>query len=191
MLGLLAWFKALSVAGKASVLVASAISVGTVAAATSNPQAPPPAQQAVAAPVITQETVTTTEEIPYTTSYVDNATLAKGSTKITTQGVNGVRTYTYEVTYADKVETSRKETSNVVTTQPINQVVAVGTYEAPPQPSCPSGTYVNSAGNTVCSPYSSSSAPAGATAECVDGTYSFSQSRRGTCSHHGGVATWL
>jgi len=37
----------------------------------------------------------------------------------------------------------------------------------------------------------SASAPAGATAECRDGTYSFSQSRRGTCSHHGGVAQWL
>ncbi len=33
--------------------------------------------------------------------------------------------------------------------------------------------------------------PAGATAICVDGTYSFSQHRRGTCSHHGGVRTWL
>ena len=36
-----------------------------------------------------------------------------------------------------------------------------------------------------------SSAPPGATALCRDGTYSFSKSRRGTCSHHGGVAKWL
>jgi hypothetical protein len=35
------------------------------------------------------------------------------------------------------------------------------------------------------------STPAGATAECRDGTYSFSQHRSGTCSHHGGVARWL
>jgi hypothetical protein len=34
-------------------------------------------------------------------------------------------------------------------------------------------------------------APAGASAQCRDGTYSFSRSRRGTCSHHGGVARWL
>jgi hypothetical protein len=33
--------------------------------------------------------------------------------------------------------------------------------------------------------------PTGATARCNDGTYSFSQHRSGTCSHHGGVATWL
>jgi hypothetical protein len=33
--------------------------------------------------------------------------------------------------------------------------------------------------------------PPGATARCSDGTYSFSQTHSGTCSHHGGVATWL
>ena len=36
-----------------------------------------------------------------------------------------------------------------------------------------------------------SGVPAGATAQCRDGSYSFSTHRRGTCSHHGGVATWL
>ena len=29
------------------------------------------------------------------------------------------------------------------------------------------------------------------TAICRDGTYSYSQTRQGTCSHHGGVAVWL
>src|SRR3954471_8285263 len=33
--------------------------------------------------------------------------------------------------------------------------------------------------------------PPGATARCTDGTYSLSQTHSGTCSHHGGVATWL
>ena len=33
--------------------------------------------------------------------------------------------------------------------------------------------------------------PPGATAQCNDGTYSFSQTHSGTCSHHGGVAVWL
>jgi len=33
--------------------------------------------------------------------------------------------------------------------------------------------------------------PPGATAQCRDGTYSYSQHRSGTCSHHGGVAVWL
>jgi hypothetical protein len=33
--------------------------------------------------------------------------------------------------------------------------------------------------------------PSGASAQCRDGSYSFSQHRRGTCSHHGGVEAWL
>jgi hypothetical protein len=65
--------------------------------------------------------------------------------------------------------------------------------QTPPQTECPNGTYENSAGNIVCKPYAPSNGepPAGATAKCEDGTYSFSESRSGTCSHHGGVAEWL
>ena len=61
-----------------------------------------------------------------------------------------------------------------------------------PQPKCTdNGTYVNSKGETVKRPENCTEAPQGATAQCGDGSYSFSQSRRGTCSHHGGVAKWL
>jgi|SRR5579862_1007926 hypothetical protein len=38
---------------------------------------------------------------------------------------------------------------------------------------------------------SASAPPPGATAQCRDGTYSFSHHHSGTCSHHGGVARWL
>jgi len=52
--------------------------------------------------------------------------------------------------------------------------------------------YTNSSGESVHSPaYSSGGVPAGATALCADGTYSFSRHRQGTCSHHGGVAKWF
>jgi uncharacterized protein YraI len=51
--------------------------------------------------------------------------------------------------------------------------------------------YRNSRGEWARSPVHATSAPAGASARCRDGTYSFSRSRRGTCSHHGGVASWL
>jgi hypothetical protein len=40
-------------------------------------------------------------------------------------------------------------------------------------------------------PVRAKSAPVGATAQCRDGTYSFSRNRRDTCSWHGGVAAWL
>jgi hypothetical protein len=60
------------------------------------------------------------------------------------------------------------------------------------QPNCTNnGTYTNSQGQTVPRPENCSGPPKGATAQCRDGSYSFSQSRSGTCSHHGGVAKWL
>jgi hypothetical protein len=52
-------------------------------------------------------------------------------------------------------------------------------------------TYLNVDGQRVPSPVFSDNKPAGATARCRDGSYSFSQHRQGTCSHHGGVAEWL
>lgn len=58
--------------------------------------------------------------------------------------------------------------------------------------SCDEGThYVNSDGACVPRPTSAATPPAGATARCVDGEYSFSKHRQGTCSGHGGVAQWL
>lgn len=50
--------------------------------------------------------------------------------------------------------------------------------------------YTNTYGNSVHSPAYAPSVPSGASARCSDGTYSFSQSRSGTCSHHGGVSRW-
>ena len=56
-----------------------------------------------------------------------------------------------------------------------------------------SGSYINSAGHSVHRPAHTESGrpPTGATAQCRDGSFSFSESHRGTCSHHGGVARWL
>lgn len=52
--------------------------------------------------------------------------------------------------------------------------------------------YKNVDQNYVHSPVQSSNGiPTGATAQCRDGSFSFSLNHRGTCSHHGGVAGWL
>ncbi|WP_223146678.1 DUF3761 domain-containing protein [Methylomonas albis] len=55
------------------------------------------------------------------------------------------------------------------------------------------GHYTNKSGKAVHSPAHSKSGaiPVGASAKCRDSSYSFSQHRRGTCSHHGGVSQWL
>jgi hypothetical protein len=57
----------------------------------------------------------------------------------------------------------------------------------------PGRGYTNSKGQWIPSPAHTvdGHAPDGATARCRDGSYSFSQSARGTCSWHGGVLEWL
>jgi hypothetical protein len=56
---------------------------------------------------------------------------------------------------------------------------------------CHSGYYKNVSGHCVHRPVKRSHVPAGATAKCRDGSYSFSEHASGTCSHHGGVAVWI
>lgn len=58
-------------------------------------------------------------------------------------------------------------------------------------PMCSANQYKNSYGKCVNRPRKAPRAPAGATAQCRDGSWSFSQHRSGTCSHHGGVSRWL
>ena len=133
---------------------------------------------------------TKTEPIIFTSTEQSDGTLPLGERKVSVTGVNGERTITYDVTYVSGVESERKEVKTETTKQPVSQVTLVGTYVKPaPATSSSSGSgYTNSQGNHVASP---SSNPSGATAQCGDGTYSYSQSRRGTCSHHGGVSVWL
>ena len=50
--------------------------------------------------------------------------------------------------------------------------------------------YTNVSGQRVHRPVRSFVAPQGASAQCRDGSWSFSQHHRGTCSHHGGVGHW-
>jgi hypothetical protein len=62
----------------------------------------------------------------------------------------------------------------------------------PSTTSCNTATsYINSSGRCIHRPVRAGSAPSGATAQCRDGAYSFSQHRTGTCSGHGGVSRWL
>lgn len=57
--------------------------------------------------------------------------------------------------------------------------------------SCGLNSYVNVSGHCVHRPVRAMTTPEGATARCRDGTYSFSEHHRGTCSWHGGVAARL
>lgn len=98
---------------------------------------------------------------------------------------------TIAATTPPTVASTPSPTSTLTPTPTVKPTPKPTVVSTPIQVEAPCGTYVNSAGQTVPSPCEYDSAPPGATAICGDGTYSFSQSRRGTCSHHGGVAQWL
>jgi hypothetical protein len=51
--------------------------------------------------------------------------------------------------------------------------------------------YTARSGHRVHRPMKATSAPRGASAQCRDNSWSFSENHRGTCSHHGGVSRWL
>lgn len=144
-----------------------------------------------AQPKVETKTETVERAIPFKTVTTQDASLEKGKTRVLAEGQDGIETTTYQVTYTDGLETERSIVSVETTQVPIDRIVVEGTYvaPAPTYTSCQNGTYVNSAGQTVCRP--SATNTGGATAICRDGSYSYSRSRRGTCSHHGGVAQWL
>jgi hypothetical protein len=74
----------------------------------------------------------------------------------------------------------------------VNKRDSVGADAEPtPAQTTPPHFYINKDGQRVQSPTYSKTVPPGATAQCRDGTYSFSRNHRGTCSHHGGVSKWL
>ena len=78
--------------------------------------------------------------------------------------------------------------------QPIETSSTIDTQPQRPRrtsPPVPGRSYVNVDGVRVPSPVFSDTRPAGPSARCRDGSYSFSQHRRGTCSYHGGVAEWF
>jgi hypothetical protein len=96
---------------------------------TGEPSAPVggPSPTVTTAPTIQKRTVTETQAIPYATTRVNDPSLAKGTTKVRTQGVAGTKSLTYEVTLTYGVQTAKELVSTVITKQPVTQVIAVGT----------------------------------------------------------------
>lgn len=80
--------------------------------------------------VVVQD-VTTTHEVPFNAVEQQDASLYKGTTKVTTAGVVGVRTVVERVTTVDGTETAREPISDDVTQAPVDQVTNVGTKDKP------------------------------------------------------------
>ena len=73
------------------------------------------------------EEQTYTTVIPFETVKVDNDDMKKGATKVKTAGVEGEMRHVDKVTYINGVETERENLSQEVISQPVNEVVEVGT----------------------------------------------------------------
>lgn len=76
---------------------------------------------------ITAQSVDTyTAVIPFETVYQETNLLKAGTEVVLTQGVNGEKVCTAEVTYTNGKETGRNVLTETVTTEPVAHVVAVG-----------------------------------------------------------------
>ncbi|MEA5119767.1 MAG: DUF348 domain-containing protein [Propionibacterium sp.] len=71
--------------------------------------------------------VNETEKIDYQSVRAEDSTLAKGVTKVTTEGKPGEKKVLYQVTSVDGTEESRTVLSEEVITQPVDEQVSVGT----------------------------------------------------------------
>ena len=80
----------------------------------------------------TEESYTTL--IPFNTVYCYDASLQEGEEVILTAGVDGQLLCTAKVSYVNGEEISRTVTSEVVTRQPVDQVIAIGTYVEQAEP---------------------------------------------------------
>ncbi len=72
-----------------------------------------------------------TESIEFETEYMDDPNYYEGNYPIWRNGSNGERSIVANVSYVNNIEVNRTILTSVVTTQPVTQIVHVGTAERP------------------------------------------------------------
>lgn len=70
------------------------------------------------------------ENVPYETKYVEDSSLAAGTTKVVCEGEDGIKALTYNVTLKNGQETGRELVAQDITDAPKNKVIAKGTKKA-------------------------------------------------------------
>jgi hypothetical protein len=120
------WFKNLSRIAQVSMVSVVALSGFFVAdASTQQPVNTVP-------PVVTTKVETETQEINFEKETKETTSLNKGVSQIETVGSVGVKTLTHTIILTDGVETSRN-TNEIITTAPTNEVTLIGSYVPPPR----------------------------------------------------------
>lgn len=92
--------------------------------------------------------------IAFTSSTVDDPNLDVGATAVATAGANGEKVTRIRVTSEDGREISRVVIDEVVSVQPVNEIVAVGSRQPPPPPP-PANNDCDSNYDGACVPISS------------------------------------
>jgi len=77
------------------------------------------------------EEVTEVQPVDYETVETEDAEALEGERTVTQEGVEGARTTTWRVTVTDGVETAREKVSSVVSEEPVEEQVSVGTKPEP------------------------------------------------------------
>jgi murein DD-endopeptidase MepM/ murein hydrolase activator NlpD len=86
-------------------------------------------------PLVTVETVEVAkykETIPYEIAYKNTSSLYKNEQTVKSLGINGEKDVVAEIIRHNGIEVSRKEIKSTIITEPVPQVVLVGTKEPPP-----------------------------------------------------------
>ncbi|MCK4029061.1 ZmpA/ZmpB/ZmpC family metallo-endopeptidase [Streptococcus iners] len=84
----------------------------------------------VPAVVLTDDTTTNTESIPFESQVIYDDTLAEGTRNVDKTGVAGVRTTVTKNYYADGVLIKSEQVSSSVTISPVTEIVRLGTKKA-------------------------------------------------------------
>jgi hypothetical protein len=132
---------------------------------------PKPSPTSTPSPKITYTTATSTEAVPFNRVNQDDPNRDQGTSAIVVPGVEGQKTLTFRVTLKDGVEIAREKTTEQVTTLPVDEVTAVGTYVyvAPPPAPAPEAPAAPSGGG--CDPnYSGQCVPISSDVDCAGGS---------------------
>ncbi|MDF2665152.1 MAG: hypothetical protein K0R81_1002 [Microbacterium sp.] len=83
-------------------------------------------------PVVRVVDVSVLSAISFERVSVDDGNLPRGQSRVDVAGVDGEKVSVFRVTTVDGVETGRTLVSESVSREPVSEVTAVGTYDAPP-----------------------------------------------------------
>ncbi len=119
------------------------------------------APEPVLEPVVKISRVETQLPIPFGHVTVEDAAVAAGTSFVSTVGVEGVLTVTFEVTTTDGVETSRVKIGETVTLPGVDEVTTIGTKVEPAAPV---------SGGSGCDPNYSGCVPIASDVDCAGGS---------------------